>query len=67
MIIKSFEIAKAKFSSFKSILLYGMNKGYKDEVIKSYILAGFKGEISRYEENEVLDNENNIIESLMNG
>ncbi len=67
MIIKSFEITKAKFSSFKSILLYGMNKGYKDEVIKSYILAGFKGEISRYEENEVLDNENNIIESLMNG
>ncbi|MAW02002.1 MAG: DNA polymerase III subunit delta, partial [Candidatus Pelagibacter sp.] len=67
MIIKSFDITKAKFSNFKSILLYGVNKGYKEEVIKSYILEGFQGEISRYEENEVLDHEHKIIESLMNG
>ena len=56
MIIKSFEINKVKFSNFKSILLYGLNKGFKEEVIKSNISKGFSGEILRYEESGVLDN-----------
>ena len=67
MIIKSFEINKAKLSNFKSILLYGLNKGFKDEVIKSNILLGFLGEILRYEESEVLDNKDTILEGLING
>ena len=67
MIIKSFEVNKVKFSNFKSILLYGLNKGFKEEVIKSFILLGFSGEILRYEESEVLENEDTIIEGFMNG
>ena len=67
MIIKSFEVNKAKFSNFKSILLYGLNKGFKDEVIKSNITLGFSGEILRYEESEVLDNKENIFEGFING
>ncbi len=67
MIIKSFEVKKAKFSNFKSILLYGLNKGFKEEVIKSYILLGFSGEILRYEEPEVLENKDTILESFLNG
>ena len=67
MIIKSFELNKVKFSNFKSILLYGLNKGFKEEVIKTYILLGFSGEILRYEESEVLDNKDTILEGLING
>ena len=67
MIIKSFEVNKTKFSNFKSILLYGLNKGFKEEVIKSNISLSFSGEILRYEESEVLDNKDIIIESFING
>ncbi len=67
MIIKSFEINKVKFSNFKSILLHGLNKGFKEEVIKSNISKGFSGEILRYEEAEVLDNKDTILEGLING
>ncbi len=67
MIIKSFEINKVKFSKFKSILLYGLNKGFKEEVIKTNISLDFSGEIIRYEESEVLENNDAIIESFING
>ena len=67
MIIKSFEVNKVKFSKFKSILLYGLNMGFKEEVIKSNISLGFSGEILRYEESEVLDNKDTILEGLING
>ncbi len=67
MIIKSFEVNKVKFSNFKSILLYGLNKGFKEEVIKTNISFGFAGEILRYEESEVLENKDTILESLING
>ncbi len=67
MIIKSFELNKVKFSNFKLILLYGLNKGFKEEVIKTYILSGFPGEILRYEETEVLDNKDTILEGFING
>ena len=67
MIIKSFEVNKVKFSNFKAILLYGLNKGFKEEVIKSNISSGFSGEILRYEEAEVLDNKDTILEGLING
>ncbi len=67
MIIKSFEVIKTKFSNFKSILLYGLNKGFKEEVINSNILFGFTGEILRYEESEILENKESILEDFMNG
>ena len=67
MIIKSFELNKAKFSNFRSILLYGINKGFKEEVLKLNILNYFTGEISRYEETEVLENKEAILESFLNG
>ena len=67
MIIKSFEVNKVKFSNFKSILLYGLNKGFKEEVIKSNISSSFSGEILRYEESEVLDNKDTILEGFING
>ena len=67
MIIKSFEVNKAKFLNFSSILLYGLNKGFKEEVIKTNISLGFSGEILRYEETEVLENRDTILEGFING
>ncbi len=67
MIIKSFEVNKVKFSNFKSILLYGLNKGFKEEVIKTNILVGFSGDILRYEETEILENKDTILEGFING
>ena len=67
MIIKSFEVNKAKFLNFSSILLYGLNKGFKEEVIKTNISLGFSGEILRYEEPEVLENRDTILEGFING
>ena len=67
MIVKSFEVNKAKLSKYKSILLYGLNKGFKEEIINSNISLSFSGEILRYEESEVLDNKDIILESFING
>ena len=67
MIIKSFEVNKVKFSNFKSILLYGLNKGFKEEVIKTNILLSFSGDILRYEESEILENKDTILEGFING
>ncbi|MDA9751880.1 DNA polymerase III subunit delta [Candidatus Pelagibacter sp.] len=67
MIIKSFEVSKVKFSNFKSILLYGLNKGFKEDVLKSNITLGFSGEILRYEESEVLEIKDTILEGFING
>jgi len=67
MIIKSFEVNKVKFSNFKSILLHGLNKGFKEEVIKSNVTLNFSGEILRYEESEVLESKDTILEGFING
>ena len=67
MIIKSFEANKIISKNYKSILLYGVNQGFKDELIKSSILKDFSGEILKYDEPEVLDRSEIILESLLNG
>ena len=67
MIIKSFEADQIKSKYYKSILLYGVNQGLKDELIKSSILKDFSGEILKYDEPEVLDRSEIILESLLNG
>jgi len=67
MIIKSFEADQIKSKYYKSILLYGVNQGLKDELIKSSILKDFTGEILKYDEPEVLDRSEIILESLLTG
>ena len=67
MIIKSFEVEKIKSKNYKSILLYGVNQGLKDELIKSSILKDFLGEILKYDEPEVLEKSEIILEDLING
>ena len=67
MIIKSFEFEKIKSKNYKSILLYGVNQGLKDEIIKNTILKDFSGEILKYNETEAIEKSEIILESLLNG
>ena len=67
MIIKYFEVDKIKSKNYKSILLYGVNQGLKEELIKTSILKDFSGEILKYDEAEVLEKSEIILESLLNG
>ena len=63
MIIKSYEIDKINSNKDCVVLFYGKNDGLKNEAIK--ILNKDKNNISSYEEKEILDNENNFIETIL--
>ena len=62
MIIKSFEIEKIKSLKNNLILIYGINQGYKNQVIKELP----EGEILRFDENDILNNHEEIVSNLMN-
>ena len=66
MIVKKFELSKFNFNKYNIFLLYGKNLGLQDDIIKSYFLKEFKGEISKYEESEFLSNSENIISEILN-
>ena len=66
MIIKSFEIEKIKSIKNNLILIYGTNQGYKNQVIKELFENLFKGEVLRFDENEILTNHEEFISNLMN-
>jgi len=66
MIIKSFELDKIKSIKSNLILLYGPNQGYKNQIIKELFEKLFDGEISRFDENEILNNQEEFISNLMN-
>ena len=63
MIFKSFEINKIDTDINQLILFYGKNEGLKNETLN--ILIKNKNNISNYDEKEILDNENNFIESIL--
>ena len=64
MIIKSFELNKINNSECRLFLLYGLNEGFKTEIIKKYFLENFENEIFRYEEKEILENKSNFFNSI---
>tara|TARA_Y100000816_G_scaffold291075_1_gene281362 strand:+ start:634 stop:1611 length:978 start_codon:yes stop_codon:yes gene_type:complete len=66
MIVKKFDLSRFQFNKYNIFLLYGKNLGLQDEIIKSYFLKKFKGEISKYEESEFLSNSENIISEILN-
>ena len=66
MIIKSFEEEKIKSISKNLILVYGSNQGYKNQVIQELFEKSFEGEISRFEESEILNNKESFVSGLMN-
>ena len=66
MILKSFELGKIKLIKSNLILVYGENQGYKTQVIKEVFEKPFNGEILRFDEHEILNNQEEFISSLMN-
>ena len=64
MIVKSFEINKINLKSLNFFLLYGENEGFKNQVIKKEFENKFKGEVQKYEEKEILNNERGFFDSL---
>ena len=48
-------------------MLYGVNQGLKDEIIKSTILKDFSGEVLKYDETEAIEKSEIILESFLNG
>ena len=66
MIIKNFELEKIKLKNINFFLFYGENEGLKNEKIKHTFINDFKGGIEKFEENEILNNTENFISSLIN-
>ena len=66
MIIKAYEHQKIKENKENIFLFYGENEGYKNHVIKDVFIANFKGNIERFDENEILNNFESFISSLIN-
>ena len=66
MIIKSFELDKIKSKNINFILIYGLNQGYKNQIMTELFEKIFKGEILRFDENEILKNHEQFISDLMN-
>ena len=57
MILKSFELNKINLKSQSFFLLYGENEGFKIQIIKENFETKFQGEIQKYDEKEILNNE----------
>ena len=64
MILKSFELNKLKLSDQNFYLFYGDNEGLKEELIKNLFEKNYPDKIYRYEEREILDNENDFFNSI---
>jgi DNA polymerase-3 subunit delta len=64
MIIKSFELDKAKIKN-NFFLFYGENQGLKNEVIKNKFQIKYKESTYNYDENEVLINKENFFNNIL--
>ena len=63
MIIKSYEINKINPVLNNFLLFYGKNEGLKNEITK--IIIKEQRNVLHYDEKEILDNENDFIESIL--
>ena len=57
MIFKSFELNKINLTNVKFLLFYGLNEGAKEEAISSILKKTNIKEIIRYEEKQILEND----------
>ncbi len=66
MIFKNFQLSKLNFDKYNLYLFYGKNEGLQNEVINEYFIKNFKGEIIKYDEKEILNNNEVIIGEILN-
>tara|TARA_Y100001970_G_C14148861_1_gene811480 strand:+ start:479 stop:1465 length:987 start_codon:yes stop_codon:yes gene_type:complete len=64
MIIKIKDFKEENVNKHHLFLFYGSNEGLKDETLNNYFLKNYKGSIYRYEEKNILENENNFYENI---
>ena len=64
MIIKSFETKRISINRNNIILMYGKNEGLKREITNNLILN--LGDISMYEEKEILESPSIFFDSILN-
>ena len=65
MILKSFEIEKIKIGDKNLFLFYGENQGYKNQIIEEKFKEKYKENTYYYDENEILNNENNFFNNIL--
>ncbi len=66
MIFKAYQFDKLDFNRFKFYLLYGKNEGLQNEIINKYLTLKFIGEVNKYDESEIINNNDTIIEEILN-
>ena len=66
MIKKLFEINKNFIKNHNFYLFYGANEGSKNEKINEIIIDVNKENLFNYTEDEILNNENSFLESILN-
>ncbi len=66
MIIKNFELERIKKSNLSLYLFYGQNEGLKKEVLENCFIKNFKGLVEKYDEKEVIDNQEEMYSKIFN-
>ena len=66
MIVKFFEINKKNIKDNKYFLLYGNNQGLIEETLEKSIKPNLKGNIFKYDENEVIKDIETFNENISN-
>ena len=66
MIVKSFEIEKLNKSNICFYLIYGENVGQKNQIINNFLTEEFKKNIIRYDENEIIQNQEIFFSEINN-
>jgi len=66
MIIKSFELNKINYEKDYLFLLYGENEGLKNEIIINYFYNKYSKNNFKYEEKEILSNEESFFDNIFN-
>ena len=64
MILKSFEINNLKVSKSKLFLFYGLNQGFKEELIHEFFKKN-NDHVFNYNESQVLSNEENFYTQVL--
>ena len=66
MIVKTFQLEKLKELKSPFFLLYGENNGQKSDIINNFLLNDYKNNVIKYEESEVLQNEEILLSEILN-
>ncbi len=66
MIIKSFNLNDLKKIKSNFFLFYGENEGQKEDAVYNFFLKDFKGEVIKYDENQILENKELFFEICLN-